>query len=75
MAAFYKGVDCFVVDALRRRPHPTHAHLDMSLDLIARVAPSRAILTHMDHSLDYAALAAALPPDVEPGYDGLVVEL
>jgi len=75
MAAFYKGVDCFVVDALRRRPHPTHAHLDMSLDLIARVAPRRAILTHMDHSLDYAALAAALPPGVEPGYDGLVVEL
>jgi len=75
MIALYAGVDCFIVDALRRRPHPTHANLDMALDLIARVAPGRAILTHMDQSLDYATLAAALPPGVEPGYDGLAVTL
>jgi len=75
MVACYAGVDCFIVDALRRRPHPTHAHLDMALEVIARVAPRRAILTHMDQSMDYAALAATLPSDVEPGYDGLVVTL
>jgi len=75
MIALYGGVDLFIVDALRRRPHPTHAHLDMTLDLIARTRPGRAILTHMDHSMDYATLADALPPGVEPGYDGLVVTL
>jgi phosphoribosyl 1,2-cyclic phosphate phosphodiesterase len=75
MAALYAGVDCLVIDALRERPHPTHPHLGMALDAIARIRPGRAILTHMDQSLDYATLAASLPPGVEPGYDGLVVQL
>ena len=69
------GVDVLVVDALRRQPHPTHTHLAMTLDLIARAKPRRAILTHLDKSMDYAQLAAELPAGVEPGYDGLEVAL
>ncbi len=53
----------------------THSHLDQTLDWIARVRPKRAILTHMDESLDYDELRRTLPPGVEPGYDGLTVEL
>jgi len=75
MIALYKGVDCLVIDALRERPHPTHPHLGMALDAIRAIGPGRAILTHMDQSLDYATLAASLPQGVEPGYDGLVVRL
>ena len=75
MVALYAGVDCLVIDALRERPHPTHPHLAMSIESIARIRPRRAILTHMDQSLDYVELAASLPEGVEPGYDGLVVEL
>lgn len=75
MIALYTGVDCLVIDALREKPHPTHPHLGMSLDAIAAIRPSRAILTHMDQSLDYATLAASLPEGVEPGYDGLIVTL
>lgn len=75
MAALYAGVDCLVIDALRRKPHPTHLHLDQTLDAIARIAPGRAILTHMDQSMDYAGLVATLPAGVEPGYDGQVVRL
>ena len=37
--------------------------------------PRRALLTHMNQSVDYAALAAKCPPGVEPAYDGLVIEL
>ncbi|MBT2185664.1 MBL fold metallo-hydrolase [Sphingobium nicotianae] len=75
MADLYAGVDVLVIDALRERPHPTHPHLAMTLEAIARIKPGRAILTHMDQSLDYTTLAASLPEGVEPGYDGLVVTL
>jgi phosphoribosyl 1,2-cyclic phosphate phosphodiesterase len=71
MAALYAGVDIWVVDALRRAPHPTHPHLALTLAAIERVRPGRAILTHMDQSMDYATLAASLPPGVEPAHDGL----
>jgi phosphoribosyl 1,2-cyclic phosphate phosphodiesterase len=69
------GIELWIVDCLRREPHPTHSHLDKTLRWIERLRPRRAILTHMDPVLDYASLAAELPDGVEPGYDGLVVEL
>jgi len=68
------GVDVWIVDALRWRPHPTHAHVDLALEWIARAKPRRAILTNLHIDLDYNALAAVLPPGVEPGYDGLRFE-
>lgn len=75
MVRLFEGCDVLVADALRREPHPTHAHLAMTLDLIARCGPRRAILTHLDKSMDYAELCAELPAGVEPGYDGLEVVL
>ncbi|MHA6719378.1 MBL fold metallo-hydrolase [Sphingomonas sp. RS6] len=71
MAALYSGLDIWVVDALRRAPHPTHPHLDQVLGWIDATKPGRSALVHMDHSMDYATLAAALPPGVVPGHDGL----
>ncbi len=53
------GVKVWIVDALRATPHPTHAHVQMALDWIARVRPERAILTNMHIDLDYAALPPA----------------
>ena len=69
------GIEVWIVDCIRERPHVTHSHLAQTLDWIARIMPRRAILTHMDESLDYETLRGALPAGVEPGYDGLVVEL
>jgi len=69
------GIELWIVDCLRREPHPTHSHLAKTLSWIARVCPARAVLTHMDQSLDYCELRAELPRGVEPGYDGLVIEL
>jgi phosphoribosyl 1,2-cyclic phosphate phosphodiesterase len=69
------GIDLWVVDCLRREPHPTHSHLAKTLSWVARVKPRRAVLTHMDQSLDYRELSAELPSGVEPGQDGLVIEL
>ncbi len=69
--AALEGLDVWIVDALRRRPHPTHAHLDRTLEWIAHVKPKLAILTNMHIDLDYAELCATLPPGVEPAFDGL----
>ena len=70
-----KGVECWIVDAVREEPHPVHSHVAQTLDWIARVDPRQAYITHMNNSLDYAALAARLPPHVAPAYDGLVITL
>lgn len=72
--AALSGLDLWVVDALRRHPHPTHSHLAQTLAWIANYQPKRAILTHMDQSMDYARLAAELPIGVVPGHDDLVVD-
>ncbi len=67
------GLDCWIVDALRRTPHPTHAHLDLTLDWIAQVQPRRAVLTNMHIDLDYATVAAETPDHVTPAYDGMQI--
>ncbi|MEI9981829.1 MAG: MBL fold metallo-hydrolase [Aliidongia sp.] len=73
--AVLQGITTWIVDCVRLAPHPTHSHLDRTLGWIRRIAPQRAVLTHMDGSLDYASLAALLPDGVEPGRDGLVLQV
>lgn len=70
-----EGLDVFMVDALRHAPHPTHAHLALALEWLARAAPRQGILTNMHNDLDYATLAADLPAGVVPAHDGLVFEI
>jgi phosphoribosyl 1,2-cyclic phosphate phosphodiesterase len=69
------GLDLWIVDALRYRPHPSHFSVDQALEWIARIGPKRAILTNMHADIDYTELKAKLPPHVEPAYDGLAVTL
>ncbi|MFC7332024.1 MBL fold metallo-hydrolase [Rhodocista pekingensis] len=71
-----EGVETWIVDCVRiEPPHPVHAHLAITLSWIERLKPKRAILTHMNHMMDYETLRAILPPGVEPGYDGMVIEV
>lgn len=65
------GLDVWIVDALRKAPHPSHMNLDEALEWIGRVKPKRAILTNLHSDLDYEALRAELPPNVVPAYDGM----
>lgn len=69
------NLDCLVVDALRRTPHPTHAHLGKTLGWIAEFAPKRAVLTNMHIDLDYATVLAETPDHVEPAYDGMIIPI
>lgn len=71
--AALEGVECWIVDALRHVPHPSHAHVERTLEWIARVQPKRAILTNMHVDLDYETLKAALPAGVEPAFDGMTL--
>ena len=73
--AAIEGIECWIVDALRYRPHPTHAHVEKTLSWIDLVRPKRAILTNLHIDLDYRTLAASLPAKVEPAFDGMVIEL
>ncbi|MCT4559537.1 MAG: MBL fold metallo-hydrolase [Pelagimonas sp.] len=70
-----QDLDVFIVDALRRTPHPTHAHLDLALEWIAKAKPKRAVLTNMHIDLDYATVDAETPDHVTPAHDGLVITL
>ena len=67
--AALQDLDVFIVDALRDRPHPTHAHVGRALAWIEALKPRRAILTNLHIDLDYHALANRLPPGVEPAFD------
>lgn len=75
MRSLYEGADILVIDALRRAAHPSHPTLSQSLGWIAELRPARALLTHMDQSMDYQSLVAELPSGVEPAYDGLAITL
>jgi phosphoribosyl 1,2-cyclic phosphate phosphodiesterase len=70
-----EGLDLWIVDALRQAPHPSHFSVGQAVAWTQRLGVRRAILTHMTVELDYETLRRQLPPNVEPGYDGMVVEV
>jgi len=75
MATLYEGVDLWICDCLRRRQHPTHAHLDAVLGWARDLGVGQLLLTHLDHSMDYADLCRTLPDWAAPAHDGLEIEL
>lgn len=66
-----QGLKCWILDALRRTPHPTHAHLERSLEWIEKAAPQEAVLTNMHIDLDYQTVMAETSDGIQPAYDGL----
>jgi phosphoribosyl 1,2-cyclic phosphate phosphodiesterase len=72
--AAVKGLDCWIVDALRYEPHETHSHLSQTLEWIERAAPRRAVITNMHIDLDYARVMAETPEHVVPAHDGLTLD-
>ncbi|WP_300520514.1 MBL fold metallo-hydrolase [Aliiroseovarius sp.] len=68
-----QGLDCWVLDALRRTPHPTHTHLEQSLEWIVRSGTRRAVLTNMHIDMDHSAVEAETPDNVSAAYDGMTI--
>jgi phosphoribosyl 1,2-cyclic phosphate phosphodiesterase len=71
--AALENLDCWIVDCLRRTPHPSHTHLERTLQWIARAAPKQAVLTNMHIDLDYTQLDAETPAHITPAYDGMTL--
>jgi phosphoribosyl 1,2-cyclic phosphate phosphodiesterase len=71
---FLEGLEVWIIDALRYRPHPSHFSLDDALKEIEATRPRRAILTNLHTDLDYETLRRRLPAYVIPAYDGMRVE-
>lgn len=73
--AAMEGVEVLVVDAMRFRPHPTHAHLERTLEWIERIRPARAFLTNLHVDMDYAEVDRLTPPHVHPCQDGMTIDV
>ena len=70
------GVDTWVVDCfLRSDRHWTHANLDTVQSWVERLRPRRTVLTHMGTEMDWAWMQDHLPPGIEAGYDGMVLDI
>lgn len=69
------GSEILIVDAMRYRKHPTHAHLDLALEWIERVGPREAYLTNLHVDMDYAEVDRLTPANVHPCHDGLVISV
>ncbi len=81
VASFYdetwdalKGLDTLIIDALRRSPHPSHSHLDNTLEWIAKLAPKNAVITNMHIDLDYETVLSETPDHVVPAFDGMTLQ-
>ncbi len=70
-----RNADIWIIDCLRRETAPTHSHLEQTLEWIAEFKPKQAYLTHMGAHLDYNELLRELPQNIQPCYDGMIVEL
>jgi phosphoribosyl 1,2-cyclic phosphate phosphodiesterase len=69
------GIDVWIVACLVDFKHETHADVETVLGWVERLKPRQTILTHMSNYLDYETLRRQLPSGVEPGYDGMVIDI
>lgn len=72
--AHFAGLKVFILDALRRRPHPSHFSLDDALNCLAEFAPEKSILTNLHNDLDYETLCNELPHHIRPAFDGMQID-
>jgi phosphoribosyl 1,2-cyclic phosphate phosphodiesterase len=69
------GVQSVVLDALRRRPHPTHFTVDQAVAVARQIGAHRTYFTHIAHDLGHAATCASLPDGMALAHDGLVLDI
>jgi phosphoribosyl 1,2-cyclic phosphate phosphodiesterase len=73
--ALLTGLDVLVLDALRRRPHPTHFTLSQAIEVAGEIDARQTYFTHIAHDLGHAATCAELPERMALAFDGLAIDL
>ncbi len=70
------GTRVLVINALRWEAHLSHNSIPEAIKLIKEIKPEKAYLTHLSHQAGtYEDMMKELPEGIEPGYDGLVINL
>lgn len=69
-----EGVGTWIIDALQYKPHGSHLHLDKTLEYLERAKAKRGVLTNLHVVMDYRTVLEETPENVEPAYDGMIVE-
>lgn len=69
--ALLRDVDVLVLDCLRRKPHPTHFHVEAAVDVARRIGARATYFTHMSHDIEHATVSRDLPAGIFLAYDGL----
>ncbi|HEY3927623.1 MAG TPA: MBL fold metallo-hydrolase [Candidatus Koribacter sp.] len=69
-----EGLDVLFLDALRRKPHPTHSTLENSITIAERLNAKRTYFTHISHDLAHEETNRSLPSTVQLAHDGLKLE-
>jgi phosphoribosyl 1,2-cyclic phosphate phosphodiesterase len=65
-----------VINALRHEKHVSHFNLEEALEIIERVKPEKAYLTHISHQLGREVdVNALLPNHVRCAHDGMLIEI
>lgn len=71
-----EGVEVLVINALRKEKHISHFNLDEALEVIEKVGPKQAYLTHISHLLGrHREVSLDLPRGVALGEDGLKISV
>lgn len=73
--AHLENLDVWIVDSLRRKPHPSHFCLAETLQWIEKIQPKQAFLTNMHIDLDYDTVNAETSENIKPAFDGLKISV
>ena len=72
---YFKNLKYLIIDCLWYNYHPSHFNLEISLSIIKKFKPKKAVLTNLSPVLDYNELKKILPKYIIPAHDGFSIEL
>ncbi len=71
-----ENLEVLILNALRKEDHISHYSLSQALDVIDKVRPGKAYLTHISHQMGFhEEVQKELPENVFLAYDGLQIEV
>ncbi|MBK7128910.1 MAG: MBL fold metallo-hydrolase [Crocinitomicaceae bacterium] len=71
----FAGTEILIINALRKEKHISHFTLEEALEVIKKINPKQAYLTHLSHQMGlHDEVSKELPSNVHIAYDGLQIE-